>query len=64
MRKYYIGIIASLVTFISCEPKVIADFEITNNSGSRIDSLKIGGKKAYNTSFYFYKTKRKSALQS
>ncbi|MET6989295.1 hypothetical protein [Sediminicola arcticus] len=72
MRKYYIGIIASLVTFISCEPKVIADFEITNNSGSRIDSLKIGGKKAYNTSFIsirpnekaHYKADMTSAIQT
>ena len=41
MKKHLIGIIIISLTFISCNNRVLADFEIINNTGLRIDSLKI-----------------------
>ncbi|EDP71766.1 hypothetical protein FBALC1_04742 [Flavobacteriales bacterium ALC-1] len=40
MKKYLITTIIFL-TLLSCDNKVIADFEITNNTGFKIDSLKV-----------------------
>ncbi|ALM08699.1 hypothetical protein SB49_13425 [Sediminicola sp. YIK13] len=59
MRKYFIGISAIALTLISCNKKVTADFEITNNTGSTIDSLKIGAKKSQDAHFISLKPEEK-----
>jgi hypothetical protein len=41
MKNRLIGILIFIVTLTSCENRVIADFEITNKTGLKIDSLKI-----------------------
>jgi len=41
MKKYAIGILTLVFFFTSCSNKVVADFEITNNTDFVIDSLKI-----------------------
>ena len=41
MKNQIIGILAALLTLCSCDNRVVADFEITNNTELRIDSLKI-----------------------
>jgi hypothetical protein len=41
MKKHLIGLFAIISTLTSCNNRVVADFEIKNNTESRIDSLKI-----------------------
>lgn len=41
MKSKLIGIVIIFLTFTCCNNRVIADFEITNNTGLKIDSLKI-----------------------
>ncbi len=41
MKVNLIGMILILLTLTSCNNRVIADFEITNSTGIKIDSLKI-----------------------
>jgi hypothetical protein len=41
MTNKLFGILIFFLALISCNNRVIADFEITNNTGIKIDSLKI-----------------------
>ena len=41
MKNCLIGIFIFIVTLTSCNNRVIANFEVTNKTGLKIDSLKI-----------------------